>query len=340
MPSRKSVREARFVFCCLLFVSAALSMSPTVAPSPNSIVVTTSSVTLSSVMEGCWEGWTGIPLGGIVHINVTSSSGPVDLYVFTEWEGRGEQLFESSICQLGHPWSMSQNCGLVNTPPKCVFSAAQVVYGNYSVNLPASLGTYYYIVFTQCCSYGGSTVSVVMTGTSQLLSSYNARYISSVTPYFVSSINVTLNQNSVPQFNATSFSSMASHTPYAFPTSVDVGPPADAFQPPNFTQSFNLFSSVLSHIAPLLAFFGGIEILIIGVLAKPFKPGKPPKVPNRKCADCGKEPFSASSTMLAWDYCQVCHRRVCTNCLERSHNDRCDLKSRSRKRASKREKVL
>jgi len=334
----RSIREARFLFSFLLVAGAAFSMAPTVTPSPSPTVVSTTTVSISSVMQGCWEGWTGIPFAGKVELNVSSSSGPVDLYIFTEWEGRGEEVFESSVCQLGHPSSTSQNCGLITTPPQCVFSAAQIVDGNYSVNLPQSLGSYYYAVFTQCCSANDSTVNLVMAGTSELLSSVNQRYFASITPYVVSSLNVTLNSHSpVPPFNVTSYVSVASHSPFSFPTSINLeGLPSDTLQPPNFTQTFNVFSSVLSHIAPVLMLFGGIEILVIGVLAKPFKPGKLPKVVSKKCADCGKEPYSGSTATLTWDYCEVCHRRVCTNCLERSHNDRCDLKSPSKKKAPKR----
>lgn len=144
IPSRF---QARFLFSCLL-VTATFAMVSTVVLGPSPTAVSTTVVALSSVITNCGEGWTGIPFTGKVQINVSSSSGPVDVYILTQWEGRGQQVFDSIVCSSHHPTSTIQNCGIASTPPQCVFARVHVFNGSYDVNLPASIGSYYYIVFT------------------------------------------------------------------------------------------------------------------------------------------------------------------------------------------------
>jgi hypothetical protein len=286
---------------------------------------------LSSVMGNCWEGWTAIPFTGKVQVNVTSRSGPFDLYMFTQWEGRGEQLFDSSVCFLQHPTSTSQNCGIVQTPPQCVFAMAQVFNGSYDVNLPTSLGSYYYIVFVQCCSVSatGSTVTVIMRGPSELVSSFNQAYLASISPYYVTSLNVTFNHSYASSLNISSYMSLASRTNVIFPLVLNTGPPSNTSQIPQISLVPGALSLSMSNITPGLAFFAVIELLVVGLLTKPFqhrKRRKGPKTSNGKCPQCGKALSSNSPvSSLSWDYCRFCERQVCADCLERFHNNNCEL---------------
>jgi hypothetical protein len=320
--------QTRFLFSCLLVAAGTLSMAHTVVISPGATDVSTTVVPLTSVMINCGEGWTGIPFTGKVQINVSSSSGPFDLYIFTQWEGRGQQVFDSTVCSSRHPTSTSQNCGIVNTPPQCVFARAQVFNGSYDVNLPLSMGSYYYIVFVQCCSTSvvGSTVTVIMRGTSQLGSSFNQYYSSSISLYYVSSLNLTFKQNSVSSFNITPYMSLTPRTNMTFPSMHDIAAPFSMPQLPEISQLPNTLLQLVPNIAPAVVLFVGIELIVLAVLTKPYKHGKRSKTSTKNCADCGRELSSKSTIwLLSWDYCRVCQRKVCVHCLERFHNDRCEL---------------
>jgi hypothetical protein len=284
---------------------------------------------LTSIMTNCGNGWTGIPFTGKVQINVTSSSGPLDVYVFTQWEGRGQQVFDSIVCSLHHPTSSSQNCGIVNTPPQCIFARAQVFNGRYDVNLPANIGAYYYVVFAKCCSSSvtGSTVIVIMSGSSELISSFNQRYLSSISPYYVSSLNITLQQHYASSFNITSYMVPTQHTAMTMPPMPDTAVPLNMNQLPKISQLLNTFTQLIPNITPLLALLA-IEIVILRVKSIPFKRKKESKSSTKNCAECGRGLSQNSMALesLSWDYCRVCERKVCLYCLERLHNDNCELR--------------
>ena len=302
---------------------------PTVIPSMSPTDVSTTVVPLTSVMSNCVEGWTGIPFTGEVQINVSSSSGAFDVYIFTQWEGRGQQVFDSTVCSLHHPTSTSQNCGIVNTPPQCVFARAQVFNDSYDVNLAASIDSYYYIVFTQCCSTSvtESTVSVIMRGLSRSVSLFNQSYLSLISPSYVTSLNVTFNQDHMSPFNITSYMTSTPLTNITFPSMPETAVPFSMPQLSEISHLLNTLSQLISNIAPTLALFVGLEFLVLAVLTKPHKHRKRAKPSVKRCADCGRI-LSPNSPVpsLFWDYCKFCERKVCIYCLERFHNDNCELR--------------
>jgi hypothetical protein len=304
-------------------------MMPTAVPSMSPTDVSTTVVLMTSAMGNCVEGWTGIPFTGKVQINVSSNSGPFDVYILTQWEGGGQQVFDSTVCSLHHPTSTSQNCGIVNTPPQCVFARAQVFNDSYDVNLAASIDSYYYIVFTQCCSTSvtESTVTVLMKGLSRSASSTNQSYLSSISPYYVTSLNVTFNQDHMSPFNITSYMTSTPLTNITFPLMPETAVPFSLPQLSETSHLLNALSQLISNIAPILALFVGLDFLVLAVLTKPYQRRKRAKPSVRRCADCGRilAPNSPVPSLF-WDYCRVCEREVCVYCLERFHNDNCELR--------------
>lgn len=315
----------RLLFSCLLIAAATFPVASAAVPGSNSTLVSTTTLTFSSVMENCRVGWTGIPFTGKVQVNVSSSSGPFDLYIFTRWEGEGQRDFESTVCFSNHPTSTSRNCGIVNTPPECIFTRAQVFIGSYNVDLPGNLGSYYYIVFTQCCSksVNDSTLTVIIRGPSAPLSSFN-QY--SVSPFNLPSYTPSMRQGPISSFNVISYMPSVLRTNLTF----SVPDPAPNSMPklPDVTRMLESLEGLLPTIIPILILLS-IEFAILSAQSIPFRRRKSRKTNTMNCAECGRKLSKrASEVSLAWDYCRVCERIVCINCLERVHNNRCEIGSR------------
>jgi len=313
--SRIRAGKSQLLFSCFLIAAAAFSTIPTSAQPAALAAATTMSFT--SLMGNCWESWTRIPFTGNVEISFTSS-GPVDVYILTNWEGQGEQAFESSVCFLNHPTSSSQNCGIPNTSPNCIFARAQVTTGSYNVNLPSAFISDYDIVFTECCSnsLAESTVNVSiqypsagLTATSQSSQwSFNpAQYMS------------TYNQAS------TSVSSLNMTQYYARTNSVNSTADNSALPNP-LTQLTQLLKSIFAN--PLnLGISVGLQLAMAIPIIKRLngrKTSKKSETGPKKCTDCGKVfPPSPVVNWLVWDYCRICGRLVCLYCLESLHNEKC-----------------
>ncbi len=318
--------QTRILFSCMLLAVAPLSVMSTVPPGASSTVVSTTAVTLSSVMENCRVGWTGIPFTGKIEVNVSSSPRPFDLYILTQWDGRGQQDFQSLVCFSSHPNLTSQNCGIVNTPPQCIFARGQVFSGSYNVDLPGNIGSYYYIVFTQCCSRSvtDSTVTVIMRGPSARVSSFNQNSISPFNPTsYMPSYMRSNKEDGISTFNITSYMPSTLRTNMTF--SVPDPAPYSTPKLTEITQLLESLTKLLPEITPLLILLG-IEFAILSAQSTPFKRKKKPKTIAKNCAECGLElSQKASELSLGWDYCRVCERIVCINCLQRLHNDKCEI---------------
>lgn len=165
-----------------------------------------------------------------------------------------------------------------------------------------------------------------MRGPSELASSFNQYYLSSISPYYVSSLNVTFNQKHISSFNITSYMPSTLRTNMTFPSVPDTAVPFNMPQLSEISQLSNTLSQLISNIAPALALFVGIELLVLAVLSKPYKRRTRAKASVERCAECGRK-LSPNSPVrsLFWDYCRFCERKVCVYCLERFHNENCEL---------------
>ena len=339
--------QAQSLYSILLLAITAFSVAPAITH-PASTSTTTNTVNLTTLIDYCSEGWTGIPFLGKVEINFTSSSAPLDVYILTQWEGRGQQNFESSICFSNHPTPTSQNCGLSNTPPQCVYARAQVFSGDYNLDLPTSLGTYYYIVFIQCCSssWTGSTVTLSMRGASGptpigqfTASSFN------VSSYLPTSFHTVLGP--ISSINMNTYISTTPRTDVTIPVLNGIlGSNSNYSQysgsPILRNPTQNALSNITGYISPGLSVFSVLEIIIVGLLMKDRKRKKAPKpvTAPEKCADCGRLltlppktqapieniEFLKTYQTLPWDFCKICERAVCFYCLDHRHNDKCELR--------------